>query len=83
MKKYTLKEIDSLVRRVARGDIVIDESHDFVQPVKGMLIKEHGDKVNEYTNEDIAKNITSMCEQYDINYSPDIYDALEVTGMTK
>lgn len=83
MKKYTLKEIDSLVRRVVRGDIVIDESHDFVQPVKGMLIKEYGEKAKEHTNEDVAKNITSMCEQYDINYSPDIYDALEVAGMAK
>ena len=83
MKKYTLKEIDSLVRGVAKGDIVIDENHDFVQPVKEMLFKEYGDKAKGHTNEDVANNITSMCEQYNINYSPDIYDALEVSGMTK
>lgn len=83
MKKYTLKEIDSLVRGVVRGDVVIDENHDFVKPVKERLIKRYGDIVKEHTNEDIANNITSMCEQYETNYSIDIYDALEVAGMTK
>ena len=83
MKKYTLKEIDKIVRRIVKGDVVIDENHDFVKPVKERLIKEYGDVVKEHTNKDIAKTIASMCEQYDVNYSQDIYDALKVAGMTK
>ena len=83
MKKYTLKEIDSLVRGVVRGDVVIDENHDFIKPVKESLAKKYGEIIKEHANKDVAEYITMMCEQYDVNYSHDIYDALEVAGMTK
>ena len=83
MKKYTLKEIDSLVRGVVRGDIVIDESHDFIKPVKESLSKKYGEIIKEHANKDVSEYITMMCEQYDVNYSSDIYEILEEVGMAK
>lgn len=83
MKKYTLKEIDGIVRSVVRKDIIIDESHDFIKPVKESLAKKYGEIIKEHTNKDVAEYIIMMCEQYDVNYSSDIYEILEEAGMAK
>lgn len=83
MKKYTLKEIDGIVKSVVRKDTIIDESHDFIKPVKESLTKKYGEIIKEHANKDVAEYITMMCEQYDVNYSFDIYEILEEVGMAK
>ena len=83
MKKYTLKEIDGIVRSVVRKDTIIDEGHDFIKPVKESLAKKYGEIIKEHANKDVAEYINMMCEQYDVNYSYDIYEILEEVGMAK
>lgn len=83
MKKYTLKEIDGIVRSVVRKDTIIDEGHDFIKPVKESLAKKYGEIIKEHANKDVAEHINMMCEQYDVNYSSDIYEILEEAGMAK
>jgi len=83
MKKYTLKEIDSVIRKIVRGDIIIDENHDFIKPVKESLAERYGDIIKKHTDKDVAKYITMMSEQYDVNYSINVYEDLKKAGMAK
>lgn len=83
MKKYTLKEIDRIVRSVVRKDTIIDEDHDFIKPVKESLAKRYGEIIKEHADKDVAEYITMMCEQYDVNYSINVYEDLKEAGMAK
>ena len=77
MKKFTIKDIDMVVRQVTRGEIALTEEHAFVLPMKLRLEKFYPTM----NLSEVVNHIIKSCEQYDINYSLDIYDALEEMDM--
>ena len=75
MKQYTLKEIDSIIRKYEYSDDKLSMNHDFVQAI--YAYHKANDFFKGFTLEKATDYVNSSIEQYGLNFSLEVQEALE------